>query len=1561
MNTESEEPNSGMSVAAAAEFLGLDAGYLATVPTEVVEKIAEKACNADKQFRTESRCNEPSVGTNSDVSGKTSQHYNSSMESSADGHECSQNGASELLCLRNELELARHEKRVLLESISRRDTIVQQLQEEVSDRTSKMLAQRSSTQHLNEQLLAAEAKLASVRSEDLAHSAEVQRLSAYTKWLSNELKNVQTESENRVHVLREQRIKLNREFDNLKLETEGLKQSHDHLKGLYTALSKRHDSVLVEVDLLKREKASAEDQLQIEVSTQKEITHLLEIRVSEYEVQIQKLEEELMLTQEEFNSQKKDAEATLAAEKEETRRLRQKLDSAEEKLQAVFDNSNVSNTSLPMFNTTTRASFSVSCSTPTRQQHRLSDSTSMVGALSPSAHIMKEMQRRGGSVVDLLTRYNAVVLERDQWKGKFEHLEQEMKQILDELERNGGEVLKVYADNEKRAQDLLALSKQNEMLRSEAVKHENNYRVAQQRLTDLENERTLSNKHIRDLSLQLQYLLINTQLRDNNQPALTLSQKSALEKVLNKDSGDEETDADRAISENLVLFRSIAELKSRNNQLLNVCRELTTRMEQEEKAKRNQITEDSNAVVMEAKKALDALQSELKSTRNHLEDVKKERDMFRSIIEDKSEEQNNRSGYTSSIEEIQRLKYELAAAERSCAEAKRVIDGRDKTVSELQNTLQTTRSELASVQARLELMTQRHIDAEDKIKQSELDAHRLAMQLGAAKESAASNEERAIRAESEIDDSKLRLQQLQSELNVSQANSGRLESICADLRQQNQEAVTAVAKLKKLLENSIAERDSLRDLAGSSESKLLAQIDMLKADVASFQELAAGTHERVDASTTEKMKALNDQVENLTKELEVSRQEIDALKQKLDRPQTPQQRNAESRANNVSSNNDNPTKAEVARLRLMLSNAQKISENAQKQVSKIMKERDTIELQVQELQKDNCSLSAKIEILEARTSATTTNVEGPVDDMSEAREFDETQLGLLQNDLRKLQQLADERGQRISDLEKELDGYRTSLEALEHRLEGEKAAWIAKENENKTLRDQVNDLSIRCDNLLAQIESSIAPNDDLNLRPGESESANALRQQLSDVSNQRDILKAKVDTLQADIERLNLKLEHLNSPNVNPEEKVKDQITLNLEEQLISIRKHAEELEAARDAAMQELKDIREKYAFSQESVKALETAKDESAQALADQAAEINDLKTQIALKGQSSDESLATSIKDSQNNDTATLLQKQIRSLELTIQNLNSSLKEREARIVFLENEVNRVSDELVESQLLHAQNDPLNGNTGQDLEHLRQESANLKSEVEKSEARAREAEQKLNELESRMVANESAMSIPEDGQVESLKRELSQLKSELDSMNDVAKTLSENTANAQITLTDDIRAKYQDKLSSEELESLQQHIEAATRQKLMIKARDALRRKLHEEQEAYQKSLDKLKKDLDDARAALNAQKDDEKSIEERIAKKFRAKMNLLQGRVTKLTSINEDLSNAVRQLKGGVDVNVAMTATGVLTCLDNKTQRNASENDSQRSRHEDDPNRPSKRPGDGPANLFRSKRR
>lgn len=234
-----------------------------------------------------------------------------------------------------------------------------------------------------------------------------------------------------------------------------------------------------------------------------------------------------------------------------------------------------------------------------------------------------------------------------QVKGQLANERRRNQQLVDELdnmlaalEAKAPEIQELQAESETLRAEIGRMSELSQQSFEERDAAKKLARKAEGMLSTAQSESKILRSQLRDLGTQIQMLVFNAYALEKGMDQLSEEEVYRLQQ-LEKGEVTEEALADMSdthqfITQKLVVFKDVASLQAKNEDLLRITRELAEQMESEEAlAAKHQAKEDHDKVE-KLEQELVHLTEESRSIKNTMESYKMERDMFRRLLQQRT-------------------------------------------------------------------------------------------------------------------------------------------------------------------------------------------------------------------------------------------------------------------------------------------------------------------------------------------------------------------------------------------------------------------------------------------------------------------------------------------------------------------------------------------------------------------------------------------------------------------------------------------------------------------------------------------------------------------------------------------------------------------------------------------------------------------------------------------------------------------------------------------------------------------------------------------------------------
>ena len=252
------------------------------------------------------------------------------------------------------------------------------------------------------------------------------------------------------------------------------------------------------------------------------------------------------------------------------------------------------------------------------------------GGSTPTPYSPSSTYIKGSiSLTQLYSDYSNMKRDLEAEKRRNEKLSNTIDEMINDLESRQPEVEELRMDHARLEADMAEMSSLVDSIGKERDQAVKNSRKKEGQLEAKIKEGEVLRQQLRDLSSQVKVLLMEAHFQAQGHDEASAERRHQLERLaygpMDDESAEGLTDTDRLISENLVVFKSIAQLQEQNSNLLKLTRELGDRMEREEATRATQALADIHKKYEESKDEVSALVIQSKS-------LLRERDMFRRML-----------------------------------------------------------------------------------------------------------------------------------------------------------------------------------------------------------------------------------------------------------------------------------------------------------------------------------------------------------------------------------------------------------------------------------------------------------------------------------------------------------------------------------------------------------------------------------------------------------------------------------------------------------------------------------------------------------------------------------------------------------------------------------------------------------------------------------------------------------------------------------------------------------------------------------------------------------------
>ena len=522
---------------------------------------------------------------------------------------------SEVSALKARIDLLESSNRDALSLVESKSTAYDNLAEELTAQHQKTVELRRQISNLEQSIQSANTASASAAYHEQGLQQEIELLKRSNEWLDKELK---TKSEEYSKYRKEkgaQLAELQRQNDEAANTIDALNRAEGNLRKRYEEVSQKADDCLSRIQQMQEEAARKDEAFNVEIIAANRLTELMKNSANTERQRQQDLYEQLESTKEEAAEEI----GRMTAEIDTEHRNREACERRIAELEVQVERLEADVLTLQSHGGSQRGANGHT--TPSR-----TGSPAVGGFDSPSR------LKAGFSITQLLSDLNDTKADLNAANVRNEKLAEAMNNMLQDLEVKQPEIEEVYADNGRLQSELAEVSSLLEDVGKERDQALKDVRKKEGQVEAKIKEGEVLRQQLRDLSSQVKVLLMEAHLRNQGIEDMSGERQLQLERLAQvqaNDVVDNATDTDRFISESLVTFKTIAELQEQNANLIKLTREVGERMEHEEALKKqSEAAQDQE----ELRQNYERCKDEIKSLVTQSQSYVRERDMFRRLL-----------------------------------------------------------------------------------------------------------------------------------------------------------------------------------------------------------------------------------------------------------------------------------------------------------------------------------------------------------------------------------------------------------------------------------------------------------------------------------------------------------------------------------------------------------------------------------------------------------------------------------------------------------------------------------------------------------------------------------------------------------------------------------------------------------------------------------------------------------------------------------------------------------------------------------------------------------------
>jgi nucleoprotein TPR len=530
----------------------------------------------------------------------------------------SSTSGAEVSTLRQRVETLEASNRDALALVESKSTEKDRLADELSEQHTKLLALRREVGQLEERNQSLENAASTQKFKEQSLQQEIDLLKRNNEWSSNEL---QTRSQEHAKFRKERNAlisSLQRELEESNATVEALQRTETTLRQRLEDVQGKVDEAFARNATLMDDFAKKEQDFRTQIDSTKRLADLQAQNASTHKARLQDVQGQVDQIKDDAAEEIGKLQAEVETERSDKENAEQKIADLELEIERLEQQPRASIPGTPVRN------GGLEPSTPGRFG-------------SPAIPGSAQKIARNLSHTQLYSQYIETKEALTTEERRCSKLQEALDELIQEFETRAPELGELRQEQDRLAAVVLEYSQhleESDKNREAAVKESQRW---EGEATAAAREGNILRQQLRDLSTQIKILMVEAQSREQGLGEMSANERFEVERAargeLEDGALDELSSTGRLISERLVIFRSVAELQSRNEQLLRLTRELGDKMEGEEAREKERQSAADAAEVEELRQQVERYKDELQATATQISSYVKERDMFRRMLQ----------------------------------------------------------------------------------------------------------------------------------------------------------------------------------------------------------------------------------------------------------------------------------------------------------------------------------------------------------------------------------------------------------------------------------------------------------------------------------------------------------------------------------------------------------------------------------------------------------------------------------------------------------------------------------------------------------------------------------------------------------------------------------------------------------------------------------------------------------------------------------------------------------------------------------------------------------------
>lgn len=524
----------------------------------------------------------------------------------------------ELKALNDKIETLQSSNRTnlsIIESNNKRD---QTLTEELTKQHQRNveLSREITTLQQSEQNIKGQLSSAKYREDSLQQQLDLARRNS--EWLETELK---TKSDEGLKYRKEKGARiaeLQRQNEDAKADVESMKRGEQQLRERLSAMQAKADDALVKLQKQEGSFANTIESYKHELVDQRRLVDMSDQLSKKHQERVQDLEGEKARLKDNYEGELHRVRLQLEQEHQASAELEEKIGQLEADIEQLR----------------ARPEHTVPLSRP--QTPRANGSMGP----RPSSPFATPGSIRGKSAMTATQALEQAYLFKDELakeRRKNQKLREDIDDMMAALEAKGPEFQDLQSENETLRTEITRMSELSQQSFEERDNARRAARKADNALSTAQAEAKILRMQVRDLGTQIQMLVFNIYALERGMDQLSDEEKIRLEQLgrgeITEDALSDMSDTHHFITERLVVFQDIKSLQKKNEENLATIRQLAEQMDSDEAVSAKRQAKEDHDKVEKLEQELSHMIEEAGAMKGLVESCKRERDMFRRILQ----------------------------------------------------------------------------------------------------------------------------------------------------------------------------------------------------------------------------------------------------------------------------------------------------------------------------------------------------------------------------------------------------------------------------------------------------------------------------------------------------------------------------------------------------------------------------------------------------------------------------------------------------------------------------------------------------------------------------------------------------------------------------------------------------------------------------------------------------------------------------------------------------------------------------------------------------------------